>query len=179
MERQQGLSKVRFVVDTSNILFIVGGAFTGLEEIIGERLNLGKRSIGFGAEFKGDVEEQKNIFNLVQPEDLEKYGFIPEILGRIPTIAPLQELTEDNLVDILSKVKNNVIHQYKRLFEHSKIELKISNKGLRYIAKKALDRGVGARGLKSLVETVLLEYMFNLESAILDEKDVEKLLQDV
>ena len=179
MERAQGLSKVRFVVDTSNIMFIVGGAFTGLEEIIGERLNLGKRSIGFGAKFKGDIEEESNIFNHVQPEDLEKYGFIPEILGRIPTIAPLQELTEDNLIQILSKVKNNVMDQYRRLFEHSGLELKISSKGLKIIAQRALKKGVGARGLKSLVETVLLDYMFNLESAILDEKDVEKLLDEI
>ena len=146
MERTQGLSKVRFVVDTSNIMFIVGGAFTGLEEIIGERLNMGKRSIGFGAEFKGDIEEESNIFNHVQPEDLEKYGFIPEILGRIPTIAPLQELTEDNLIHILSKVKNNVMDQYRRLFEHSGLELKISSKGLKIIAQRALKKGVGARG---------------------------------
>ena len=160
-------------------MFIVGGAFTGLEEIIGERLNMGKRSIGFGAEFKGDIEEESNIFNHVQPEDLEKYGFIPEILGRIPTIAPLQELTEDNLIQILSKVKNNVMDQYRRLFEHSGLELKISSKGLKIIAQRALKKGVGARGLKSLVETVLLDYMFNLESAILDEKDVEKLLDEI
>ena len=160
-------------------MFIVGGAFTGLEEIIGERLNLGKRSIGFGAEFTGEIEEESNIFNNVQPEDLEKYGFIPEILGRIPTIAPLQELTEDNLIQILSKVKNNVMDQYRRLFEHSGLELKISSKGLKIIAQRALKKGVGARGLKSLVETVLLDYMFNLESAILDEKDVEKLLDEI
>ena len=136
-------------------------------------------SIGFGAEFKGDIEEESNIFNHVQPEDLEKYGFIPEILGRIPTIAPLQELTEDNLIQILSKVKNNVMDQYRRLFEHSGLELKISSKGLKIIAQRALKKGVGARGLKSLVETVLLDYMFNLESAILDEKDVEKLLDEI
>jgi ATP-dependent Clp protease ATP-binding subunit ClpX len=160
-------------------MFIVGGAFTGLDEIIGNRLNLGKRGIGFGAKFAGDIEEEPNIFNHVQPEDLEKYGFIPEILGRIPTIAPLQELTEDNLIEILCKVKNNVINQYTRLFKHSGQELKISNKGLKIIAQRALKKGVGARGLKSLVETVLLDYMFNLESAILDEKDVEKLLDEV
>ena len=125
------------------------------------------------------IEEESNIFNHVQPEDLEKYGFIPEILGRIPTIAPLQELTEDNLIQILSKVKNNVMDQYRRLFEHSGLELKISSKGLKIIAQRALKKGVGARGLKSLVETVLLDYMFNLESAILDEKDVEKLLDEI
>ena len=140
---------------------------------------MGKRSIGFGAEFKGDIEEESNIFNHVQPEDLEKYGFIPEILGRIPPIAPLQELTEDNLIQILSKVKNNVMDQYRRLFEHSGLELKISSKRLKIIAQRALKKGVGARGRKSLVETVLLDYMFNLESAILDEKDVEKLLDEI
>tara|TARA_S200000501_G_scaffold368546_1_gene406554 strand:- start:2905 stop:4035 length:1131 start_codon:yes stop_codon:yes gene_type:complete len=178
MERMQGLSKVRFVVDTSNILFIVGGAFTGLDEIIQKRLGEDKRSIGFGAAFK-EKESLQNIFNKVQPEDLEEYGFIPEILGRIPTIAPLQELTKDNLIDILTKVKNNLMDQYGRLFAYSDLELKIAKKGLEHIAAKAIDRGVGARGLKSLLEMVLLEYMFNLESAVLDEKDVKKIIDEV
>jgi len=178
MERMQGLSKVRFVVDTSNILFIVGGAFTGLDEVIQDRLSTGKTGIGFGAQFK-EKESLTNIINHVQPQDLEEYGFIPEILGRIPTIAPLQELTKENLIDILSKVKNNLIDQYSRLFAYSDIELKISKKGLELIAEKALERGVGARGLKSLVELVLLDYMFNLESAVLDEKDVKKILDEV
>ena len=178
MERMQGLSKVRFVVDTSNILFIVGGAFTGLDEIIQKRLGEDKRSIGFGANFK-EAESLVNIFNKVQPEDLEEYGFIPEILGRIPTIAPLQELTKDNLIDILTKVKNNLMDQYSRLFAYSDLELKISKKGLEHIAEKAIERKVGARGLKSLIEMVLLEYMFNLESAVLDEKDVKKIIDEV
>ena len=178
MERMQGLSKIRFVVDTSNILFIVGGAFTGLDEIIQKRLGEDKRSIGFGANFK-EAESLVNIFNKVQPEDLEEYGFIPEILGRIPTIAPLQELTKENLIDILTKVKNNLMDQYGRLFAYSDLELKISKKGLEYIAEKAIERKVGARGLKSLIEMVLLEYMFNLESAVLDDKDVKKIIDEV
>lgn len=178
MERMQGLSKVRFVVDTSNILFIVGGAFTGLDEIIQKRLGEDKRSIGFGANFK-EAESLVNIFNKVQPEDLEEYGFIPEILGRIPTIAPLQELTKDNLIDILTKVKNNLMDQYGRLFAYSDLELKISKKGLEHIAEKAIERKVGARGLKSLIEMVLLEYMFNLESAVLDDNDVKKIIDEV
>jgi len=178
MERMQGLSKVRFVVDTSNILFIVGGAFTGLDEVIQDRLSTGKTGIGFGAQFK-EKESLTNIINHIQPQDLEEYGFIPEILGRIPVIAPLQELTKENLIAILSKVKNNLIDQYSRLFAYSDIELKISKKGLELIAEKALERGVGARGLKSLVELVLLDYMFNLESAVLDEKDVKKILDEV
>ena len=178
MERMQGLSKVRFVVDTSNILFIVGGAFTGLDEIIQKRLGEDKRSIGFGANFK-EAESLVNIFNKVQPEDLEEYGFIPEILGRIPTIAPLQELTKDNLIDILTKVKNNLMDQYSRLFAYSDLELKISKKGLEHIAEKAIERKVGARGLKSLIEMVLLEYMFNLESAVLDDNDVKKIIDEV
>ena len=178
MERMQGLSKIRFVVDTSNILFIVGGAFTGLDEIIQKRLGEDKRSIGFGANFK-EAESLVNIFNKVQPEDLEEYGFIPEILGRIPTIAPLQELTKENLIDILTKVKNNLMDQYGRLFAYSGLELKISKKGLEYIAEKAIERKVGARGLKSLIEMVLLDYMFNLESAVLDEKDVKKIIDEV
>ena len=175
MERMQGLSKIRFLVDTSNILFIVGGAFTGLDEIIQKRRGTDGRSIGFGAKFE-EKEDLKNIFNHVQVQDLEEYGFIPEILGRIPTIAPLEELTKDNLIDILTKVKNNLMSQYKRLFEYSDLELKISKKGLELIAEKAIERGVGARGLKSLVETVLLDYMFNLESAVLDENDVKKII---
>ena len=122
----------------------------------------------------------KNLFRRVKVrEDLEEYGFIPEILGRIPTIAPLQELTKDNLIDILTKVKNNLMDQYGRLFAYSGLELKISKKGLEHIAEKAIERKVGARGLKSLIEMVLLEYMFNLESAVLDDNDVKKIIDEV
>ncbi|MFT6346883.1 MAG: ATP-dependent Clp protease ATP-binding subunit ClpX [Myxococcota bacterium] len=148
-------------IDTKNILFICGGSFSGLEKIIARR---GKgTSIGFGADVREKNDsEQKNIFSKVEPEDVIKFGIIPELIGRIPIIAPLQDLTEDDLVQILSEPKNSLVKQYKKLFSLDKVELKFEVDALKEIAKKAIVRKTGARGLRAIMETILMETMFNI-----------------
>lgn len=156
-------------VDTRNILFICAGAFSGLEKIIASR---GKgSSIGFGADVREkDDHDRKDIFNNVEPEDLIKFGLIPEIVGRIPIIAPLEGLTEKDLVKILSEPKNSIIKQYQKLFALDKIELDFDEDSLDAIAKKAIERKTGARGLRAIVENILLETMFESPS----KKNVKK-----
>ena len=175
IERSNGFGKVRFQIDTSNIFFIVGGAFDGLEKIIGSRKEEVSPSIGFGKSIDKE-EPTKDFFAEVKTEDLEMYGFIPEILGRIPLIATLNELTKDELVYILTKVKNNLIHQYTRLFEYSQIDLNISDEAVQVIAQEAIERKIGARGLRALMEELLLEYMFELVSANVDKEEAERIL---
>jgi len=150
-------------VDTRNILFICAGAFSGLEKIIATR---GKgSSIGFGADVRAkDDHERKDIFNHVEPDDLIKFGLIPEIVGRLPVIAPLEGLTEKDLVKILSEPKNSVSKQYQKLFSLDKVELNFEEDALVEIAKKAIDRKTGARGLRAIVENVLLDTMFEVPS---------------
>jgi ATP-dependent Clp protease ATP-binding subunit ClpX len=148
-------------VDTTNILFICGGAFAGLEKIIGQR---GKGSgIGFGAEVKN--EESRGIgeiFGELEPEDLLKFGLIPEFVGRLPVIATLTDLDEDALVTILSEPKNALVKQYQRLFELEDVTLTFTDEALRAIAQRAIDRKTGARGLRSIMEDILLDTMFDL-----------------
>lgn len=150
-------------VDTKNILFICAGAFSGLEKIIASR---GKgSSIGFGADVRDkDDHNRKDIFNNVEPDDLIKFGLIPEIVGRLPVIAPLEGLTEKDLIKILSEPKNSITKQYKKLFALDKIELAFDEDALREIAKKALERKTGARGLRAIVENILLDTMFEVPS---------------
>jgi ATP-dependent Clp protease ATP-binding subunit ClpX len=150
-------------VDTRNILFICAGAFSGLEKIIASR---GKgSSIGFGADVRAkDDHDRKDIFNGVEPEDLIKFGLIPEIVGRIPVIAPLEGLTEKDLVRILSEPKNSIVKQYQKLLSLDKIELLFDDASLEEIAKKAIERKTGARGLRAIVENILLETMFEAPS---------------
>ncbi len=150
-------------VDTKNILFICAGAFSGLEKIIASR---GKgSSIGFGADVRSkDDHDRKDIFTGVEPEDLIKFGLIPEIVGRLPVIAPLEGLTEKDLVKILSEPKNSITKQYKKLFSLDKIDLVFEEDALREIAKKALERKTGARGLRAIVEHILLDTMFEVPS---------------
>jgi len=150
-------------MDTTNILFICGGAFVGLDEIIKRRL--GKGSIGFGAEIK-NVKDLTlgEILSKVQPEDLIKYGFIPEFVGRIPVIATLDELTVDDLVKILVEPKNSVIKQYQKLFEMEGVELKFTENALRVIAEEAVKRNTGARGLRSIIEEVMVDVMYEIPS---------------
>lgn len=175
IERTNGFGKVRFQIDTSNIFFIVGGAFDGLEKIIGSRKEEISPSIGFGKSI--DKEEvTKDFFTEVKTEDLEMYGFIPEILGRIPLIATLNELKKDELVYILTKVKNNLIEQYTRLFEYSQIDLNITDEAIDLVAQEAIERKIGARGLRALMEELLLEYMFELESANIDKEEAVRIL---
>ncbi|MGR3291010.1 MAG: ATP-dependent Clp protease ATP-binding subunit ClpX [Paracoccaceae bacterium] len=148
-------------VDTTNILFICGGAFSGLEKIISKR---GKGSaIGFGADVK-DKEERGvgEIFTELEPEDLLKYGLIPEFVGRLPVIATLRDLDEDALVTILTQPKNALVKQYERLFELENTQLKFTDEALRAIAKRAIKRKTGARGLRSIMEDILLDTMFDL-----------------
>jgi ATP-dependent Clp protease ATP-binding subunit ClpX len=148
-------------VDTTNILFICGGAFAGLDKLIDSR---GKgSSIGFGAKVK-DFKEQplSQIMKMLEPEDLIKYGLIPEFIGRMPIIATLDDLDEKSLVKILKEPKNSLIKQYKRLFEFEEVELEFQDDAILEIAKKAISKKTGARGLRSILENILLKTMFEL-----------------
>jgi len=174
VERATGFAKVKFQIDTSNILIIVGGAFIDLEEIIAKRLKVGPTTnFGFGASLNQTTSDMGLLHN-AKPEDLEQFGFIPEILGRIPLIGVLDELTEEDLVNILSKVDNNLIYQYKELFNFSENTLEFKDESLYEIAKLAKQQKTGARGLRSILENVLLDYMFELKDATIDIDDVKK-----
>jgi ATP-dependent Clp protease ATP-binding subunit ClpX len=150
-------------VDTTNILFICGGAFSGLEKIIAAR---GRgTSIGFGADVRASDERQTGeILKEVEPEDLLRFGLIPEFVGRLPVIATLTDLDEDALVDILTKPKNALVKQYERLFDMEDVHLTFSEDAMRSIARRAIKRKTGARGLRSILESILLEPMFDLPS---------------
>jgi len=150
-------------VDTTNILFICGGAFAGLDKLISNR-NRGS-SIGFGAEIVG-AEDKKtgDIFKDVEPSDLVKYGLIPEFIGRLPIIASLEDLDEDALVTILTQPKNALIKQYQKLFEMEDTKLEFRDNALKEVAKKAISLKTGARGLRSIIENVLMDTMFELPS---------------
>ncbi|MCF7520768.1 ATP-dependent Clp protease ATP-binding subunit ClpX [Neisseria sp. ZJ106] len=164
-------------VDTTNILFICGGAFAGLEKVIRQRTEKG--GIGFGASVhsKDENSDISELFESVEPEDLIKFGLIPELIGRLPVIATLAELDEDALVNILTEPKNALIKQYQALFAMEDVELEVEQDALRSIAKQALERKTGARGLRSIVERSLLDTMYQLP----DLQDVNKVLvtQDV
>ncbi|KUJ78539.1 ATP-dependent Clp protease ATP-binding subunit ClpX [Ruegeria profundi] len=148
-------------VDTTNILFICGGAFAGLDKIIAQR---GKGSaMGFGADVRDNDERGVGeIFQDLEPEDLLKFGLIPEFVGRLPVLATLEDLDEDALVTILTKPKNALVKQYQRLFELEDVELAFTDDALKSIAKKAIERKTGARGLRSILEDILLDTMFEL-----------------
>ena len=157
-------------VDTTNILFICGGAFVGLEKIIARRV--GKKSLGFRTGAENESEDQaapsaKRNFELVseaQPEDLIKFGLIPEFVGRLPVMGVLQNLDENALVEILTRPKNAIVKQYQRLFEFENVRLKFSEDANRAIARQAMIRKVGARGLRMILEELMLELMYNLPS---------------
>ena len=148
-------------VDTTNILFICGGAFAGLEKIIGQR---GRgTSIGFGADVKSSDERQTGaILREVEPEDLLKYGLIPEFVGRLPILATLEDLDESALMDILTRPKNALAKQYQRLFDMENVHLTFNDDALKVVARKAILRKTGARGLRSIMEGILLDTMFDL-----------------
>ena len=160
-------------VDTTNILFVCGGAFAGLDKIIDNR---GRgTSIGFGAKVK--INEEKTLSDLIkklEPEDLIKYGLIPEFVGRMPVIATLQDLNEKSLIRILKEPKNSLLKQYKRLFEFENVKLEFREDALSEIAKKAINKKTGARGLRSILESMLLKTMFSLP----DMEDVESVTID-
>src|ERR1700709_391790 len=150
-------------VDTTNILFICGGAFSGLEKIIAQRRQ--GSSIGFGAEVRGpDERKTGEILRDLEPEDLLKFGLIPEFVGRLPVVATLDDLDEVTLVEILTKPKNALVKQYQRLFDMESVKLKFSDDALKAIAQKAILRKTGARGLRSILEIVLLDTMYELPS---------------
>ncbi len=150
-------------VDTTNILFICGGAFHGLESIIANRI--GRKSIGFGVDVEGGRDKMYGeLIRDVQPEDLLKYGLIPEFIGRLPIAATLEELGEDVLVEILKKPRNAIIKQYKKLFELENVKLTFTEGAVRGIAKEAMKKKTGARGLRSIMEKVMLDVMYELPS---------------
>ncbi|XZG69511.1 ATP-dependent Clp protease ATP-binding subunit ClpX [Chitinibacteraceae bacterium HSL-7] len=149
-------------VDTTNILFICGGAFEGLDKIIRNRSVKG--GIGFGAELKtpDDERSKASVLGEVEPDDLVRFGLIPEFVGRLPVIATLEELDEDALVNILTQPKNALVKQYQKLFELENVELEITDDGARAAARKAMERKTGARGLRSIMEGALLDTMYEL-----------------
>jgi ATP-dependent Clp protease ATP-binding subunit ClpX len=149
-------------IDTTNILFICGGAFDGIEQIIKRRL--GQKVIGFGSDpTKGEIEE-KDLLSKVVPEDLLKFGLIPEFIGRLPVIASLEPLDEEALIQILTKPKNALVKQYQKMMELDHVELEFEQEALVEIAKKAIERKTGARGLRSIIESIMLDVMFDLPS---------------
>ncbi|MDA7946585.1 MAG: ATP-dependent Clp protease ATP-binding subunit ClpX [Hyphomicrobiaceae bacterium] len=150
-------------VDTTNILFICGGAFAGLEKIISQRGRT--TSIGFGATVEADDERKMGeLLKGVEPEDLLRFGLIPEFIGRVPVLATLEDLDEDALVTILTEPKNALVKQYQRLFEMEDVQLTFSDEALSGIARRAIERKTGARGLRSIMEGILLDTMFDLPS---------------
>ena len=154
---QQELIKI----DTTNVLFILGGAFVGLEKMVAERV--GAKGVGFGAELKDTGAPDRGVlFDQVLPEDLLHFGLIPEFVGRLPVVTHVEELTEDDLVRILTEPKNALVKQYQRMFELEGVELVFADDALAAIAKKALDRATGARGLRSITEALLLDSMYEL-----------------
>ena len=150
-------------IDTSNILFICGGAFEGLEKIVKDRI--GKKSIGFGANIESNKEIDKyKVFEQLLPQDLLKFGLIPEFVGRLPIIATLQELDKQALIDIVTKPKNALVKQYKKLFEMDNVELEFEPEALEVIVDKAIERKTGARGLRSSIEEIMRDIMYEIPS---------------
>ena len=155
------------------MLFICGGAFAGLDKIIESRI--GRKGIGFGADvLSRDEKDIGELFSQVLPEDLLKFGLIPEFVGRLPVITSVDNLDEDALVDILTKPKNALVRQYQRFFEFDGVELEFKDDALRAISEQAIMRGTGARGLRAIMEEVLLNVMYELPS----REDVTKCLVD-
>lgn len=161
-------------VDTANMLFIVGGAFAGLEKVIQARSD--NSGIGFGAEVRSKDNEQSmtRLLHDVEPEDLARYGLIPEFIGRLPVVAVLDELDDEALMQILIEPKNALTKQYRRMFEMEDVQLEFRDDALRAVARKAIDRKTGARGLRTIIENILLDTMYELPSM----EDVSKVVVD-
>src|SRR6202021_1155730 len=156
-------------VDTTNILFICGGAFVGLDKIISRRI--GKKSLGFRSGEDAEKEDSANLkkrnqelLQDIQPEDLIKFGLIPEFVGRLPVVGSLEDLDEFALIEILTRPKNPIIKQYQRLFEFENVRLKFSDDALKAISRQAMARKVGARGLRMILEELMLDLMYHLPS---------------
>lgn len=158
-------------LDTSNILFIVAGAFAGLEKVIQERV--GKKGLGFGAEIESATDREKtDLFEQVRPEDLVKFGLIPEFIGRLPIVATVDNLDRESLVQVLTEPKNSLVKQYQRLFDMDDVQLTFSPDSLEVIAELALERGTGARGLRAIMEEILVPVMYDIP----DRDDVAEVL---
>ncbi len=150
-------------VNTRNILFICGGAFAGLEKIIARRT--GRKMVGFGSDLKGSSKRlQEEVYREVEPEDLLKYGLIPELIGRLPVLCTLDELTEEQLVEVLVRPRNALCRQYQKFFRMEKVNLRFTDDALRAVARIALKRGTGARGLRSVLESAMLDIMYEIPS---------------
>ena len=148
--------------DTSNVLFICGGAFDGLDKIIQRRM--GEKTIGFNSEIQVTSEKEKHILLKLQPEDLLKYGLIPEFIGRLPVAVSLEELSKEALVKIIKEPKNSLLKQYRKLFEMDGVELEIDDDAIERVAEKALERKTGARGLRSIFESIMTDIMYEIPS---------------
>ncbi|NJP36728.1 ATP-dependent protease ATP-binding subunit ClpX [Alkalicoccus luteus] len=149
-------------IDTTNVLFIIGGAFDGIDQIIKRRL--GKKVIGFGSENETSQLEEHQYLSKILPEDLLRYGLIPEFIGRMPVIASLEYLDEEALVEILTAPKNALVKQYKKLLELDDVELEFTDEALKEVARLAIERKTGARGLRSIIESLMLDVMYDLPS---------------
>ncbi len=150
-------------VNTKNILFICGGAFAGLERVIARRI--GHKVVGFGSDLRTSREQRADILHQVEPEDLLKYGLIPELIGRLPVLCTLEELTEEQLVEILTRPRNALCKQYKKFFRMEKVELTFTDEALSAVARIANKRGTGARGLRSVMEQAMLDVMYDVPSS--------------
>ena len=159
-------------IDTSNILFICGGAFSGIDEVVKQRTD--KSGIGFSAAIKDTDASVQNLVDQLEPEDLVKYGLIPEFVGRLPVISTLHELDEDSLVRILQEPKNALVDQYKYLFDLDSVNLDFKETALREVARQAIKRKTGARGLRSIMEEILMETMFELPNEELEKVVVDE-----
>lgn len=157
-------------IDTTNILFIVGGAFDGIEKIVKNRL--GDKTIGFGVEERKNYDESKSLMQQIIPEDLLKFGLIPEFIGRLPIITALEKLTEDDLVRILTEPKNALVKQYAKLLSFDDCELVFEDDALREVARLAIERNTGARGLRSIIEATMRDVMFDVPS----DKNIAKVV---
>lgn len=175
VEKQiSGMAKVKMTIDTSNILVIVGGAFVGLEEIIAKRMNVTpETTIGITKKDKKEAVTT-DLMQYATPEDLEEFGFIPELIGRIPLVASLKELSVEDLYNILTDIERCQLDQYLQLFDYSKQQLNFDEEALYEIARLAKDTGTGARGLRTIMEHVLLDHMFHLSDAKINVDDVKK-----
>jgi len=164
------------MIDTSNILFIAGGAFPGLEKHVEKRLLPPKTAIGFHAEVKDSDQKPslEDLLNATQPDDLKRFGLIPEFIGRFPVLAPLEPLDVDALIQVLTEPKNALVKQYQQLFSYDDVELEFTREALVEIAEKAIARNTGARGLRSIMEHVLRRTMFDVPS----EGNIERCIVD-
>jgi len=149
-----------FQIDTSNILFIVGGAFVGLDKQIARRI--GKKTLGFKADLKANVDPSVTLIEQVEPGDLIKYGLIPEFVGRLPVVGTLHELDKPALIQILTEPRNAITRQYQRMFDYENVKLRFTDDALEAIAERALQRKIGARGLRMIIEDIMLDLMYTL-----------------